>query len=211
MRRRRDVFHVTSCCGDAGVTRDDYTATWFHATASPCCSDGVSSCNPALKPASGRPCVSSTVSGFPVLCLRFYAADLWVSSETMLSFEKNARCSESCMFYPCAHSNVTVEVNTPAFKRAELKCSDCSKMQRKPQKGDLCVLASSRCRELLGSAGTQGRPEDGFSEWREPLGTYSWCSGCSSSWWLSGRRWCPVLSGRYPTAGLPQTPEQIHR
>ena len=42
------MFHVTSCCDDAGVTRDDYTATWFHATASPCCSDDVSSCNPAL-------------------------------------------------------------------------------------------------------------------------------------------------------------------
>ena len=41
-------YNVTSCSGDAGVTRDDYTATWFHATASPCCSDGVSSCNPAL-------------------------------------------------------------------------------------------------------------------------------------------------------------------
>ena len=48
MRRRRDVLHLTSCCGDADVTRDDYTATQFHATASPCCGDSVSSCNPAV-------------------------------------------------------------------------------------------------------------------------------------------------------------------
>ena len=46
--RRCDVFHVTSCCGDADVTRDDYTATWFHATALPCGGYGFSSCNPTF-------------------------------------------------------------------------------------------------------------------------------------------------------------------
>ena len=72
-----------------------------------------------------------------------------VSSEKLLAFEKNASCPESRMFYSCVQSPVTVEVNTLASKCAELigNAAGCLKAQRTPQKGDLCVLASSSCSE----------------------------------------------------------------
>ena len=68
------------------------------------------------------------------------------------------------MFYSCVQSPVTVELNTLASKRGELigKAASCSTEQRNPQEGDLCVLASSLCRELPNSAGTQGPPVAGF-------------------------------------------------
>ena len=61
------------------------------------------------------------------------------------------------MFYFYGQSQVTVEVNTLASKHAELigNAASCLKAQHNPQKGDLCVPASSSCRELLGNAGTQ--------------------------------------------------------
>ena len=67
--------------------------------------------------------------------------------EKTACIRKRVSCSESRMFYSCVQSPVTVEVNTLA--------SRCAKLIGK---GDLNVLASSSCRELLGSAGTQGRP-----------------------------------------------------
>ena len=64
------------------------------------------------------------------------------------------------MFYSCVQLPVTVKVNTLASKHVKLNenAASCSKVQRTPQKGDLWVLESSGCRELLGSAGMQGRP-----------------------------------------------------
>ena len=52
-----------------------------------------------------------------------------------------------------------------ASKRAELigNAASCSKAHLNPQKGDLFVLASSSCRELLGIAGTEGLHVAGFS------------------------------------------------
>ena len=69
------------------------------------------------------------------------------------------------MFYSCVQSPVTVEVNNTGVQalRVHRKRSDCSKAPRTPQKVDLRLLASSSCRELRGSAGTQGRPVAGFS------------------------------------------------
>ena len=54
------------------------------------------------------------------------------------------------MFYSCAQSPVTVEVNTLASKRAELigNAASCSNSQRNLQKGDLSVFESSSCRKL---------------------------------------------------------------
>ena len=46
--------------------------------------------------------------------------------------------------------------------RVDRKRTDCSIAQRNPQKGDVCVLASSSCRKLRGNARTQGRPVAGF-------------------------------------------------
>ena len=46
------------------------------------------------------------------------------------------------MFYSCVQSPVTVELNILLSKRAELIGN--AKAQRNQQKGDLCVIASSR-------------------------------------------------------------------
>ena len=70
---------------------------------------------------------------------------------------KNASCSDLRMLYSCIQSPVTMAVNTLASNRAELL-----KAPHIPPEGDLCVVASSSCRELLGSAGTQGLPVAGF-------------------------------------------------
>ena len=41
--------------------------------------------------------------------------------------------------------------------RVDRKRGDCSKAPRNPQKVNLCVPASSSCREMIGSAGRQGQ------------------------------------------------------
>ena len=63
------------------------------------------------------------------------------------------------MYYSCVQSPKTVEVNTLVSMHSELIGN--APIVRNPQKGDLCVLASSSCRELRGSAGTRGRPVAG--------------------------------------------------
>ena len=86
------------------------------------------------------------------------------SSRTMLALKRNVSCSSSaCLLLRSVSRYRRREYACVQALRVHRKRSDCSKAQRNPQQVDLCVLASSRCRELLGNAGTQGRPVAGFS------------------------------------------------
>ena len=64
--------------------------------------------------------------------------------------KKNVSCSSSAC-------------STPAFKHAELIGSDCPKAPHNLQKVDLCVIASSSCREYVEVKGREVRPVAGFS------------------------------------------------
>ena len=102
--------------------------------------------------------VDVTVPAFTsCFCLDFFAATTGRPVCAYVSRTMLARVAHVLLL----HSVVSYRGSEYAciqMLRVDWKRSDCSKAQCNTQQVDLCVLASSSCRELRGSAGMQGRP-----------------------------------------------------